>query len=60
MAKNVNQIINALPAARRRKIEKMATLLIAEEMTLQEQRRAREITQVKMAKQLGGAQKQIG
>jgi hypothetical protein len=41
MAKNVNQLINALPAARRRKIEKMATLLLAEEMTLQELRRAR-------------------
>jgi DNA-binding XRE family transcriptional regulator len=59
MAKNVNQLINALPAARRRKIEKMATLLLAEEMTLRELRRAREITQVKMAKQLGVAQKQI-
>jgi DNA-binding XRE family transcriptional regulator len=59
MAKNVNEIISALPVARRRKIEKMATLLIAEEMTLQELRRAREITQVKMAKQLGVAQKQI-
>jgi hypothetical protein len=57
MAKNVNQIIKALPAARRRKIEKMATLLIAEEMTLQKQRRAREITQVKKAKQLGVTQK---
>jgi hypothetical protein len=57
MAKNVNEIIDALPVARRRKIEKMAALLISEEMTLQELRRAREITQVKMAKQLGVAQK---
>ncbi len=59
MPKNVNQIIDALPVARRRKIEKMAELLIAEEMTLQELRRAREMTQAKMAKQLGVAQKQI-
>jgi hypothetical protein len=57
MAKNVNEIIDALPVARRRKIEKMAALLISEEMTLPELQRAREITQVKMAKQLGVAQK---
>ena len=59
MARNVNEIIKALPAARRRKIEKRAAVLIAEEMTLQELRQAREMTQVKMAKRLGVAQKQI-
>jgi DNA-binding XRE family transcriptional regulator len=59
VARNVNEIINALPAARRRKIEKRAAVLIAEEMTLQELRQAREMTQVKMAKRLGVAQKQI-
>jgi transcriptional regulator with XRE-family HTH domain len=59
MARNVNEIINSLPASRRRKIEKRAAALIAEEMTLQELRRAREITQVRMAKDLGVAQKQI-
>lgn len=59
MAKNVNDIINALPANRRRKIEKRAATLIAEEMTLQELRRAREMTQIRMAKNLGVAQKQI-
>jgi DNA-binding XRE family transcriptional regulator len=59
MATNVDDLINALPAARRRKIEKRAAALIAEEMTLQELRRARAITQVKMAKRLGIAQKQI-
>jgi DNA-binding XRE family transcriptional regulator len=59
MPRNVNEIIESLPAARRRKIEKLAKLLIAEEMTLQELRRAREMTQVKMAKRLGVAQKQI-
>src|SRR5271168_1733203 len=59
MARNVNHIIKALPANRRRKIEKRASQLIAEEMTLQELRRARELTQVRMAKNLGVAQKQI-
>ena len=59
MPRNVNEIIESLPAARRRKIEKLAFRLMAEEMTLQELRRAREMTQVKMAKRLGIAQKQI-
>ena len=59
MARNVNYIIKALPASRRRKIEKRANQLIAEEMTLQELRRARQLTQVRMAKSLGVAQKQI-
>src|SRR5580658_2894863 len=59
MARNVNDIINNLPASRRRKIEKRASALIAEEMTLQELRRARAMTQVRMAKNLGVAQKQI-
>jgi DNA-binding XRE family transcriptional regulator len=59
MAKNINEIIESLPASRRRKIEKRATELIAEEMTLQELRHARSMTQVRMAKKLGVAQKQI-
>ncbi len=59
MARNVNDIIKSLPANRRRKIEKRASQLIAEEMTLQQLRRARDLTQVRMAKNLGVAQKQI-
>jgi DNA-binding XRE family transcriptional regulator len=59
MARNVNEIIKSLPANRRRKIEKRAATLIAEEFTLQELRRARKMTQVSMAKGLGVAQKQI-
>ena len=59
MARNIDEIINARPAARRRRIEKGAAALIAEEMTLQELRRARAMTQVKMARRLGVAQKQI-
>lgn len=59
MARNVNDIIKSLPASRRRKIEKRAVALIAEEMTLQELRRARAMTQVRLAKNLGVAQKQV-
>jgi DNA-binding XRE family transcriptional regulator len=59
MARNINDVIKSLRAAERRAIEKRAAELIAEEMTLQELRRTREMTQVKMAKKLGVAQKQI-
>src|ERR1700679_1191659 len=59
MARNINDVIKSLPAAERRAIEKRAAELLAEEMTLQELRRAREMTQVRMAKNLGVAQKQI-
>jgi DNA-binding XRE family transcriptional regulator len=59
MARNVNDIIKGLPATRRRKIEKRASSLIGEEMTLQELRQARALTQVRMAKTLGVAQEQI-
>jgi DNA-binding XRE family transcriptional regulator len=59
MARDVNDIIKSLPASRRRKIEKRSASLIAEEMTLQELRRARAMTQVRLAKNLGVAQKQI-
>lgn len=59
MARNANDILKSLPASRRRKIEKRAAVLIAEEMTLQELRRARAMTQVRLAKNLGVAQKQV-
>jgi DNA-binding XRE family transcriptional regulator len=59
MPRNVNDIIGSLPATRRRRIETRAAALIAEEMTLKELRRARAMTQVRMAKNLGVAQKQI-
>ena len=52
MPRNVNDIINELSPARRKKVEARAAQLIAEEMTLQELRRARKITQQKMAKSL--------
>jgi DNA-binding XRE family transcriptional regulator len=59
MTISARNFIKTLPAAEQRAIAKRAAELIAEEMTLQELRRAREITQVKMAKKLGIAQKQI-
>lgn len=59
MAKNVDDIIKNLSPARRKKVEARAAELIAEEMTLQELRRAQKLTQVRMAKKLGVAQKQI-
>jgi DNA-binding XRE family transcriptional regulator len=52
MARNVNDIIRKLPPARRKKIEARAAELIAEEMTLQQLRRARKITQTRLAKSL--------
>ena len=59
MPRNVNDIINKLTRARRRKVEARATQLIAEEMTLQELRRARKITQQKIAKSLNIGQEGV-
>jgi len=44
MAKDVKEIMKGLPVARRKKIEARAALLIAEETTLQEMRKARELS----------------
>ena len=59
MAVNVNQKIKALSPNRRRKVEARAAQLIAEEMTLRELRRARKLTQVRMAKALGITQDSV-
>lgn len=59
MTRNIRDVIKSLPIAEQRAIAKRSAELLAEEMTLQELRRAREMTQVKMAKKLGVAQKQI-
>jgi transcriptional regulator with XRE-family HTH domain len=59
MAVNVNEKIKALSATRRRKVETRAAQLIAEEMTLRELRRARKLTQVRMAKKLGITQDSV-
>jgi transcriptional regulator with XRE-family HTH domain len=50
---NLERIRKELSPARRKKVEARALQLIAEEMTLQELRRARKLTQVRIAKELG-------
>jgi transcriptional regulator with XRE-family HTH domain len=52
MPVNINDKIRSLPAAQRRKVEARAAELIAEEMTLRELRKARKLTQVRLAKTL--------
>jgi transcriptional regulator with XRE-family HTH domain len=51
--------MSTLPPARRKRIEKRAAQLIAEELTLRELRKARKITQTQMARKLGVKQEQI-
>ena len=53
MPVNVDDKIRKLNAAQRKKVEVCAAELIAEEMTLRELRKARKLTQARMAKQLG-------
>jgi transcriptional regulator with XRE-family HTH domain len=50
---NLERIRKGLSPERRKKIEARAAQLIAEELTLQKLRRARKLTQVRMAKALG-------
>ncbi len=59
MPTDTKDYLKTLPASRRRKIAKRAAELREEYMSLQELRRARKLTQVKMAKSLGVAQNQI-
>src|ERR1700691_2504879 len=56
---NLERIRKELSPARRKKVQARAVQLIAEEMTLQELRRARKLTQVRMAKELGIRQEGI-
>ena len=53
MTLNVNDVIAGLDPARRRKVEERAAELIAEEMTLRELRKARQLTQASVAAELG-------
>jgi transcriptional regulator with XRE-family HTH domain len=57
--KNLNDILNALPAERRTKIEERAATLITQELTLKDLRKARELTQERMAQLLGVGQDNI-
>jgi transcriptional regulator with XRE-family HTH domain len=54
--KTLNQKMKVIGAARRKKVAARAAALIAEEMTLQELRQARKLTQVRIAKVLGISQ----
>ena len=56
---NIERIRKGLGSARRKKIEARAAQLLAEEMTLQELRQARRLTQVRMAKALGITQEGV-
>lgn len=56
MSKSLDDWITSLPAKQQAAIEKRATELIAEEMTLRELRHARKLTQVKLARKLNMSQ----
>ena len=56
MAVNVDDKIAGLDPVRRRQVEERAEELIAEEMTLRELRKARQLTQVNVARKLGISQ----
>ena len=51
--KSLDQKIKGLSASRRKRVEARAAELIGEEMTLRELRRARKVTQVRIARALG-------
>ncbi len=59
MAVSVNDKIRKLSPAQRKKVEARAAELMAEEMTLRELRRARKLTQVRMAQALGTTQDSV-
>jgi DNA-binding XRE family transcriptional regulator len=54
--KNLDRIRKQMTPARRRRIKARAAEIMAEEMTRQQLRRARKLTQVRMAKKLGMTQ----
>ena len=56
MPLDVDDIIAGLDPDRRRRVEERAAELIAEEMTLRELRKARQLTQARVAAELGISQ----
>lgn len=52
MSRNVNEIVQKLSPAQRKRVEARAAQLMAEEMTLRQLRQARKLTQQKIAKSL--------
>ncbi len=59
MPVNVDGKIGKLSVAQRKKVEARAAERIAEEMTLRELRKARNLTQIRVAKQLGITQDSV-
>jgi transcriptional regulator with XRE-family HTH domain len=59
MPVNVNEIIRKLSPAERKKVEDRATEIIAEEMSLRDLRKARKLTQARVAKRLGITQDSV-
>lgn len=59
MPVNVNEIIRKLSPAERKKVEDRATEIIAEEMSLRDLRKARRLTQARVAKALGITQDSV-
>jgi len=57
--KTLKEKLATLPASRRKKIARRTEALIAEELTMRELRKARNITQVQLAKTLGVKQEQV-
>lgn len=56
MTVSLDEMMAGLDPERRRQIEERAQELIAEEMTLRELRKARQLTQVSVARELGVSQ----
>ena len=56
---SLTERMNKLPEARRKKVEERAKVLIAEEMSLQDLRKARKQTQARVAHQLGINQENV-
>jgi transcriptional regulator with XRE-family HTH domain len=59
MPVNVNEIIRKLSPAERKKVEGRAAEIIAEEMSLRDLRKARKLTQTRVAKTLGITQDSV-
>ena len=59
MGLNIEDVIAGLDPTERGKVEELAAEFIAEEMTLRELRKARELTQASVARELGVSQDAI-
>jgi len=59
MSVNVNEIIRKLSPAERKKVKYRAAEIIAEEMSLRDLRKARKLTQARVAKTLGITQDSV-